>query len=81
MESYIPTREKLLSEIERIGPDVVAFNLDLYAGIDGIETSRMIRSRFFVPVMYVSIMAPGLRYHNHKTDFKFPNNIADTPIA
>ena len=52
MESYIYTREKLLSEIKRIKPDVVALNLDLYARIDGIETSRMIRSRFFVPVYF-----------------------------
>jgi len=34
-------------------PDVVVISLDLYAKIDGIETSRMIRSRFDVPVMYV----------------------------
>ena len=53
MDSYIYTKEKLLSEIERNRPDVVALNLDLYAKIDGIETSRMIRSRFYVPVMYV----------------------------
>ena len=53
MESYIHTREKLLSEIERNRPDVVALNLDLYARIDGIETSRNIRSQFDIPVMYV----------------------------
>jgi len=53
MESYIYTREKLLSKIERNGPDFVAFSLDLYARIDGIETSRMIRSQFYIPVMYV----------------------------
>jgi len=53
MEYYIYTREKLLSEIERNRPDVVALNLDLYARIDRIETSRMIRSRFYIPVMYV----------------------------
>ena len=53
MDSYIYTKEKLLSEIERNRPDVVVMDLDLYAKIDGIETSRMIRSRFYVPVMYV----------------------------
>ena len=53
MDFYIYTKEKFLSEIERKRPDVVALNLDLYARIDGIETSRMIRSRFYVPVMYV----------------------------
>jgi len=53
MDSYIYTKEKLLSEIERNRPDVVAFSLDLYAKIDGIETSRKIRSQFDVPVVYV----------------------------
>jgi hypothetical protein len=53
MDSYIYTKEKLLSEIERSRPDVVALNLDLYASIDGIETSRIIRSLFYVPVVYV----------------------------
>lgn len=53
MDSYFYTKEKLLSEIERNRPDVVALNLDLYAKIDGIETSRKIRSQFNVPVIYV----------------------------
>ena len=53
MDSYVSSTEKLLLEIEKVKPDVVVMDLDLYAKIDGIETSRMIRSRFDVPVMYV----------------------------
>ena len=44
---------RLFSEIEKTHPDVVVMDLDLYAKIDGIETSRKIRSQFDVPVMYV----------------------------
>jgi chemotaxis response regulator CheB len=44
---------RLFSKIEKTHPDVVVIDLDLYAKIDGIETSRMIRSTFDVPVMYV----------------------------
>jgi CheY-like chemotaxis protein len=33
--------------------DVVVMDLDLYEKMDGIETSRKIRSQFGVPVMYV----------------------------
>ena len=44
-------------EIEKVKPDVVLMDLGLYEKIDGIETSRMIRSRFDVPVMYVWIMS------------------------
>jgi len=53
MDSYVSSRETLLSEIEKVKPDVVMMDLDLYEKIDGIETSRVIRSRFDVPVMYV----------------------------
>ena len=53
IESYVYTGEKLLSEIEKNRPDVVVMDLDLYVKIDGIETSRKIRSQFDVPVIYV----------------------------
>lgn len=53
IESYVYTGEKLLLEIEKTNPDVVVMDLDLYAKIDGIETSRKIRSQFDVPLMYV----------------------------
>ena len=53
MNSYVYTKEKLFSEIEKNKPDVVLIDLDLYATMDGIETSRKIRTRFEVPVVYV----------------------------
>jgi len=54
MNSYVYTKENLLSEIEKNKPDVVVMDLDLYATMDGIETSRKIRNRFDIPVMYNS---------------------------
>ena len=53
MDSYVSSKEKLFMEIVKIKPDVVVLDLDLYVRIDGIETSRVIRSWFDVPVMYV----------------------------
>ena len=53
MDSYVSSKEKLLLEIEKVKPDVVVLNLGLYEKIDGIETSRVICSRFDVPVVYV----------------------------
>ena len=53
VDSYVSSKEKLLLEIEKVKPDVVLMDLGLYAKIDGIETSRVIRLRFDVPVMYV----------------------------
>ena len=52
MDSYVSSTERLLSEIERNNPDVVVMDLDLYCRIDGIETSKKIRNRFDIPVMY-----------------------------
>lgn len=51
--SYVSSKEKLFMEIEKAKPDVVVLDLDLYKKIDGIETSRVIPSRFDVPVMYI----------------------------
>jgi CheY-like chemotaxis protein len=52
-DSYVSSKEKLILEIEKVKPDVVVMDLGLYENIDGIETSRRIRSRFDVPVMYI----------------------------
>ena len=51
--SYTDSIEGLMSEIEKNKPDVVVMDLDLYERMDGIETSRKIRNRFDVPVVYV----------------------------
>jgi len=53
VESNVYSNERLFLEIEKTYPDVVVIDLDLYAKIDGIETSRKIRSQFDVTVMYV----------------------------
>jgi hypothetical protein len=42
--SYIyATREWLLLEIKKHNPDVVFLDLNLYAGIDGIKNSKIIK--------------------------------------
>ena len=53
VECNVHSNARLFSEIEKTHPDVVVMDLNLYAKIDGIETSRKIRSQFDVPVMYV----------------------------
>ncbi len=53
VESYVHSNARLFSEIEKTNPYVFVIDLNLYAKIDGIETSRVIGSRFDVPVMYV----------------------------
>ena len=46
IESYVYSNARLFSEIEKTHPDVVVMDLGLYEKIDGIKTSRMIRSKF-----------------------------------
>jgi DNA-binding NarL/FixJ family response regulator len=53
IESNVHSNARLFLEIEKTHPDVVVMDLDLYAKIDGIETSRKIRSKFDVPGMYL----------------------------
>jgi DNA-binding response OmpR family regulator len=52
VDSYVSSKERIISEIERKRPDVVALDLDLYGRIDGTEISRLIRNRFKTLVMY-----------------------------
>ena len=60
IDSYVYTKEQLFSEIEKINPDVVVLDLDLYERMDGIETSRIIRNQFNVPVMYFESYKPSI---------------------
>jgi CheY-like chemotaxis protein len=52
VDSFLPDRKGLLSEIEKNDPDVVLMDLDLYSEIDGIKTARTIRNKYNIPVLY-----------------------------
>ena len=52
VDTFVSGKEGLLSEIEKNKPDVVLIDMDLYAKIDGIETTQKIRLRFDIPVLY-----------------------------
>ena len=52
VDTFVSGKEGLLSEIKKNKPDVVLMDLDLYAKIDGIETTQKIRSQFDIPVLY-----------------------------
>ena len=52
VDTFVSGKEGLLSEIEKNKPDVVLIDMNLYAKIDGIETTQKIRSQFDIPVLY-----------------------------
>jgi two-component SAPR family response regulator len=39
-------------EIERLKPDAVILNMNLYDGVGGVEVKRKIESQFDIPVWY-----------------------------
>ena len=46
--SRIPSKEDIIPEIDKLKPDVVILDSNLYKKIGGIETMYMIRDRFDV---------------------------------
>ena len=46
--SRIPFKEDILSEIEKLKPDVIVIALDLYDHIGGIDTLNLIRDQLDV---------------------------------
>ncbi len=52
IDSLVSDKEKLSGEIKKNKPDVVLIDMNLYARIDGIETTQKIRSQFDIPVLY-----------------------------
>lgn len=53
VDFYVSSKEGLISEIERNNPDVVVMGLGLYKRINGIDTSKKIRTQLGVPLVYV----------------------------
>ncbi len=51
--SYIMNKIELLLEIKTNKPDIVFLDSDLYAKIDGIETTQVIRCQYDVPIYYI----------------------------
>ncbi len=46
--------EKAIAEVEKKSPDLVLMDIVLQGEMDGIETARQIRSRFNIPVVYLT---------------------------
>ena len=49
--SHVSSKEELLSVIGKNTPDAVILGLNLYVEIDGIETTKTIRTHYNIPVI------------------------------
>ena len=52
IDSYVSDTEGLIPEIEKLKPDVVILDFNLYKKIGGIEIMHTISDRFDIPVWY-----------------------------
>ncbi|HEY9246117.1 MAG TPA: ATP-binding protein [Candidatus Methanoperedens sp.] len=55
--SIVSSGEKALKELDRNISDIVIMDIVIKGGIDGIETAGLIRSRFNIPVVYLTAYA------------------------
>jgi PAS domain S-box-containing protein len=53
----VSTGEEALKKAEEILPDLVVMDIMLSGSMDGVETARLIRERFDIPVVYLSAFA------------------------
>lgn len=54
VSSVANTGEKAIAEVEENRPDLVLMDIVLQGEMDGIETAKQIRSRFNIPVVYLT---------------------------
>ena len=54
VSSVVNTGEKAVKEVEKNSPDLVLMDIVLQGETDGIETAKQIRSRFNIPVVYLT---------------------------
>jgi len=52
--SMVPSGEQAIQEIENEVPDLVLMDIVLQDGMDGIETAEKIRTRFNIPVIFLT---------------------------
>jgi PAS domain S-box-containing protein len=55
--AVVPSGSEALKEVEKIHPDLVLMDIKLEGDMDGIETAEQIRSRFDIPIVYLTAYA------------------------
>jgi CheY-like chemotaxis protein len=53
----VPSGEQAISEVEEDKPDLILMDIVIKGEMDGIETAEQIRSRFSIPVVYLTAYA------------------------
>jgi len=65
------SRDRALEEIGRTSPDLVLMDIVLRGPGDGVETGRLVRERFDIPVVYLTAHADHATLHRAKVTEPF----------
>jgi len=65
------SRDQALEEIRRTAPDLVLMDIVLKGPGDGVETARLVRERFDIPVVYLTAHADHATLHRAKVTEPF----------
>ena len=63
--------EKAIEKVEELSPDLVLMDIVLKGEMDGIEAAEIIRSRFDVPVIFLTAYADEERFERAKLTIPF----------
>ncbi|HUO29884.1 MAG TPA: response regulator [Bryobacteraceae bacterium] len=65
------SRDQALAEIEQTSPDLVLMDIVLKGAGDGVETARLVRERFDIPVVFLTAHADHATLHRAKVTEPF----------
>ncbi len=71
VSEMVTTGEEAIQKIEEHNPDLVLMDIVLKGEIDGIETAEIIRSRFDIPVVFLTAFADEERFDRAKHTIPF----------
>jgi two-component system, cell cycle sensor histidine kinase and response regulator CckA len=71
VEGIAASRDQALAEIGRILPDLVLMDIVLKGPGDGVETARLVRERFDIPVVFLTAHADHATLHRAKVTEPF----------
>ncbi len=57
VSSMVSSGRKAIKEIEKKRPDLILMDIKLKGDIDGVEASEQIRSRFNIPIIYITALS------------------------
>lgn len=71
VSSMVSSGRKAIKEIEEKRPDLILMDIKLKGDMDGVEASKQIRSRFNIPIIYITALSDNDALQRAKTTEPF----------